>query len=98
MRSITENGNVVREDCMDEARRGRHRQAAERTAEAQLRLQAEVDRRDRERKHAGEAEAEAGAVQAGPRKYPENPLPRQHHEKTDLESELEPRPRDEAPD
>ncbi len=83
---------------MDEARRGRHRQAAERTAEAQLRLQAEVDRRDRERKQAGEAEAEAGAVQAGPRKYPENPLPPQHLEKPGLESELEPRPRYEAPD
>src|SRR5690606_26135553 len=75
-----------------------YRRAAEETAEAQRRLQAEIDRRDRERKQAGEAKAEAGAVQAGPRKYPENPLPPQHLEKPGLESELEPRPRFEAPE
>src|SRR5690606_30591577 len=83
---------------MDEKRKERYRRAAERTAEAQRRLQAEIDRRDRERKQAGAAEAEAGAVQAGPRKYPENPLPPQHLEKPGLESELEPRPRFEAPE
>ena len=37
------------------------------------------------------------AVQAGDRKQPENPLPKQHLEKPGLESELEPQPRYLAP-
>lgn len=38
-----------------------------------------------------------GAVQAGSRRYPENPLPRQHLKKPGLESELKPRPEYRAP-
>ncbi|MBA3258127.1 MAG: SDR family oxidoreductase [Gemmatimonadales bacterium] len=39
-----------------------------------------------------------GAVQAGARRQPELPLPKQHLQKPGLESELEPRPRYLAPD
>ncbi len=38
-----------------------------------------------------------GAVQAGARRYPEPPLPRQHLEKPGKESDLEPRPQYQAP-
>ncbi|HEX6938831.1 MAG TPA: SDR family oxidoreductase [Longimicrobiales bacterium] len=79
---------------MDEVRKEQHRKAAEQTAAEQRRIQAEIDRLDRERERARE---EGGAVQAGARRYPENPLPRQHLEKPGTESELEPRPRFEAP-
>ena len=75
-----------------------YRQAAELTAEAQRRIQAKIDHLDRDRRENGQAKDGKGAVQAGPRKYPENPLPRQHLVKPGLESELEPRPRFEAPD
>ncbi len=40
----------------------------------------------------------AGAVQAGARRYPEPPLPKQHQPKPGLESELEPKPHYEAPE
>jgi NAD(P)-dependent dehydrogenase (short-subunit alcohol dehydrogenase family) len=39
-----------------------------------------------------------GAVQAGERRYPEPPLPKQHLSKPGLESEMEPRPRFLAPE
>ncbi len=39
-----------------------------------------------------------GAVQAGQRKYPEPPLPKQHLAKPGLESDLEPRPKFLAPE
>ena len=80
---------------MDENRMERHRRAAEKTAEEQRRIQEAVDRLDRERGEEGE---ERGAVQAGARKYPENPLPRQHLAKPGIEAALEPRPRFEAPE
>ena len=52
-------------------------------------------RRDRARQSKPKDE---GAVQAGPRRQPEPPLPKQHLEKPGYESELEPRPRYQAPD
>ncbi len=39
-----------------------------------------------------------GAVQAGARRYPENPLPEQHLQKPGLETELNPRPMYRAPE
>ncbi len=39
-----------------------------------------------------------GAVQAGARRHPEPPLPRQHQQKPGLESELDPRPQYRAPE
>ena len=75
----------------------RYRKAAERTAEAQRRIQEAMDRRDRERRENGQGGGD-GAVQAGARIYPENPLPKQHLPKPGIEAELEPRPRFEAPE
>ncbi len=73
-----------------------YRAAAERTAEAQRRIQREVDRRDRERKESQGGE-EAEAVQAGARPQPTTPFPRQHLEKPGIEAELDPRPHFQAP-
>ncbi len=81
---------------MDDDRMERHRRTAEETAREQRRIQEAIDRRDRERPTL--RPKAYGAVQVGPRRYPENPLPRQHLRKPGNESELEPRPRFEAPD
>ena len=59
-------------------------------------LQREAESR-RERADQSKSKKE-GAVQAGERRYPEPPLPRQHLEKPGLESELEPRPLYQAPE
>jgi len=66
----------------------------EATAEAHRKLQRQAEAR---RKDKPESKNE-GAVQAGPRRYPETPLPKQHLAKPGLESELEPRPSYEAPE
>ncbi|MBA4158211.1 MAG: SDR family oxidoreductase [Gemmatimonadetes bacterium] len=77
----------------------RFREAAERAAEEQRRIQERVDQRDRERKQQNEDEEEkSGAVQAGPREYPETPLPEQHLEKPGREADLDPPPQFRAPD
>ena len=57
-------------------------------------LQAEVRRADARQP----ANDDSGAMQAGPRKEPQNPLPKQHQRKPGLESELDPAPRFLAPD
>ena len=44
------------------------------------------------------ASGKNGAVQAGARRYPEGPLPKQHLQKPGLESKLEPRPMYRAPE
>jgi NAD(P)-dependent dehydrogenase (short-subunit alcohol dehydrogenase family) len=62
-------------------------------AESDRRLQAKAEAQ-RSRKPQSKKE---GAVQAGPRRYPENPLPKQHLEKPGVESELNPRPEYKAP-
>lgn len=81
---------------MNQDRLAQYREAAERAAEEQRRIQKEVDRRDREREASGE-EGEERAVQAGARPQPETPLPKQHLEKPGREAELEPRPNYLAP-
>jgi NAD(P)-dependent dehydrogenase (short-subunit alcohol dehydrogenase family) len=68
--------------------------AGQATAEAHRKLQREAEAR---RKDKPESKKE-GAVQAGPRQYPETPLPKQHLSKPGLESELEPRPDYQAPE
>lgn len=74
-----------------------YREAAERTAEEQRRIQDRVERKERERKQAKRGKNN-GAVQAGPRPEPELPFPAQHLEKPGSEAVLEPSPRFEAPD
>ena len=70
--------------------------AAKKTAAAGRKLQQEAEHR---RRRAGQDKSEKEKpVQAGPRRYPEPPLPPQHLEKPGLEAELEPRPRYEAPE
>jgi NAD(P)-dependent dehydrogenase (short-subunit alcohol dehydrogenase family) len=63
------------------------------TAESHRKIQRQAEAR---RKSKGQSKPE-GAVQAGARRYPEPPLPKQHQEKPGLESELEPRPQYLAP-
>ena len=58
-------------------------------AESDRKLQRQAEQR---RRRAGGNGKHAGAVQAGERKYPEPPQPRQRQEKPGRESELEPRP------
>ena len=66
------------------------------TAEAHRKLQGEAEQRRRRAEHNGKKKE--GAVQAGPRRYPEPPLPKQKLEKPGRESDLEPRPRYTAPE
>ena len=70
--------------------------AGERKARSDRRLQREAEQsRTRAR---SKQEGKQEAVQAGQRKYPEPPLPRQQLRKPGLESELEPRPLYQAPE
>ena len=62
-------------------------------AESDRSLQAKAEAQ-RNRKPQSKKE---GAVQAGSRRYPENPLPKQHLEKPGVESELNPRPEYKGP-
>jgi NAD(P)-dependent dehydrogenase (short-subunit alcohol dehydrogenase family) len=63
------------------------------TAESHRKLQRQAEAR---RKGKSESKPKR-PVQAGPRHYPEPPLPRQHLQKPGLEAELEPRPLYKAP-
>jgi NAD(P)-dependent dehydrogenase (short-subunit alcohol dehydrogenase family) len=65
-------------------------------AQSDRKLQREAEQR-RRRAEGSEGKQE-GAVQAGERKYPEPPQPKQHLEKPGLESDLKPRPEYMAPD
>jgi len=72
-----------------------YRAAAARAVEVQRGIQERIRRRDEEEQ--GNDRDERGAVQAGMREYPANPLPAQHLDKPGLESRLEPKPQFEAP-
>lgn len=75
-----------------------YRAAAEATVAAQRAIQERITRLDRERQERGQPRGDGrGAVQAGTREYPTNPLPRQQLQKPGLESRLDPRPNYEAP-
>jgi NAD(P)-dependent dehydrogenase (short-subunit alcohol dehydrogenase family) len=64
------------------------------TAESHRKIQRQAEAR---RKSKGQSSKSEQAVQAGARRYPEPPLPRQHLQKPGLESELKPRPQYLAP-
>jgi NAD(P)-dependent dehydrogenase (short-subunit alcohol dehydrogenase family) len=69
-----------------------HGAAGKKAAATDRKLQQDAERRRPQAKS-----EKKGAVQAGQRRYPEPPLPKQHIEKPGLESELEPRPQYQAP-
>jgi len=69
--------------------------AGQATAESHRKLQHHAEARRKEK--SGNSKPE-GAVQAGQRRYPEPPLPKQHLEKPGRESELKPRPLYQAPE
>jgi NAD(P)-dependent dehydrogenase (short-subunit alcohol dehydrogenase family) len=56
--------------------------------EKQRNVQAEVDRADKRRR----SEKRVSLPQTGVRRYPVNPMPRQHQRKPGIESQIEPRP------
>jgi NAD(P)-dependent dehydrogenase (short-subunit alcohol dehydrogenase family) len=60
--------------------------------EKQRRIQRKVDADDRTK-----SKKQGGAMQAGARKYPEPPFPKQHHAKPGKEHEIEPAPLYDAP-
>ena len=67
-----------------------------RTGEEYREIQRGIDAKDEKKAAKGSAEKKK-AVQAGDRKQPENPLPKQHLEKPGLEADLELKPRYLAP-
>jgi NAD(P)-dependent dehydrogenase (short-subunit alcohol dehydrogenase family) len=74
------------------AREDSYGQSAEKTAEAQRKIQQETDERETKQSSHGQTASE-GAIQAGSIKQPEPPFPAKHLTKPGLESELDPRPR-----
>lgn len=83
---------------MTDERMQQFREAAEHTAAEQRRIQDQMDQRDRERKQQNTGKKEkSGAVQAGAREQPTNPLPEQHLEKPGREADLDPPPQYKAP-
>ena len=75
----------------------RFEQDARRVAEDERTIQREIDGESRSFKDSGGENKKDGAMQAGARKYPEPPMPRQHLEKPGQESDLELRPYYDAP-
>jgi len=65
-----------------------------RSLDKQRKVQKEVEQADRKKTKPKESKA----VQTGSRKYPAPPLPKQHHPKPGLESEIRPRPMFRNPD
>lgn len=72
--------------------------AGEATAESHRKLQREAETRRKDKSESKSESRKKGAVQAGPRRYPETPLPKQHLRKPGMESELKPRPQFKAPE
>jgi NAD(P)-dependent dehydrogenase (short-subunit alcohol dehydrogenase family) len=70
-------------------------QAAEAEAGKQRKIQRGVDAKDAANRN--EPKKKSGAMQAGARKYPEPPFPKQHHPKPGRESALDPAPLYDAP-
>jgi NAD(P)-dependent dehydrogenase (short-subunit alcohol dehydrogenase family) len=69
-----------------------HSKRAERTASQQRRIQRRVERTEQHRKKPKEK-----PMQAGARKYPEPPMPKQHQAKPGIEAKLDPQPLYDAP-
>jgi NAD(P)-dependent dehydrogenase (short-subunit alcohol dehydrogenase family) len=76
------------------ARQSGDAEAGRSKAESDRKLQAQAESRRKNKP----AKNRDGAVQAGARRYPDTPLPKQHLRKPGLESELEPRPMYRAPE
>jgi len=76
------------------ARMAAFAEAAESTAKAEREIQQAIDRKEKSRSTAAK---EHGAMQAGARRYPEPPLPRQHQKKPGSESDLNLAPMYDAP-
>jgi NAD(P)-dependent dehydrogenase (short-subunit alcohol dehydrogenase family) len=72
----------------------RFAKSAEEAAEAERRIQNEIDRKKRSRPKQKEQQ---GAMQAGARRYPEPPMPGQHIAKPGAESAIQPAPMFDAP-
>lgn len=70
------------------------RDSAEAEVKKQRSIQKEVDARDKAKKNGNE---KTGAVQAGARRYPEPPFPKQHHPKPGKEADIDPQPLYDAP-
>lgn len=71
---------------------------AERVAQSQQDIQDDIDNKEKRRERSsGKSGAGNGAMQAGARRYPEPPMPRQHLEKPGRESELDLAPMYDAP-
>jgi NAD(P)-dependent dehydrogenase (short-subunit alcohol dehydrogenase family) len=73
-----------------------HRKNGKAKAESDRKLQRQAEAR--RSKSSGSESKKNGAVQAGARRYPEPPLPKQHLEKPGREKDLNPRPQYEAPE
>ena len=82
--------------AVTDAPRTRGRAARKDPSEQYRGIQREIDRADKQQEKKGEKKQ--GAAQAGVRKEPEPPLPRQHLKKPGIEAELELRPNYLAPD
>jgi NAD(P)-dependent dehydrogenase (short-subunit alcohol dehydrogenase family) len=73
------------------ASRAANAREAKRTSHEQRTIQRQIDKTDKRSK------PKRGAMQAGARRYPEPPLPRQHQPKPGRESDLSPQPMFDAP-
>jgi len=81
---------------MDSTDAGDFWSAAQRAAEQERRIQREIDAKE-PRSFKPSAEADKRPMQAGARKYPAPPFPKQHLEKPGLEADLELKPLWDAP-
>jgi NAD(P)-dependent dehydrogenase (short-subunit alcohol dehydrogenase family) len=75
----------------------RKKTSASKTAQRQRGIQKQVMKKN-EAADDGSDEKKKKPVQAGTRRQPENPLPKQHQRKPGIEAELDPAPRFQAPD
>ena len=75
-------------------RRGGFAQGAEKVAKAGRAIQRKIDSREQQRSRHS---SKLGAMQAGARRYPEPPLPKQHLKKPGIEGTLELQPMYDAP-
>jgi hypothetical protein len=89
--------NKSRKDCIVStavnAKRNHFAEGAQAAAAVEREIQQEIDRE--EKVHPGEQEK--GAMQAGARRYPEPPFPKQHQVKPGTESDLDVEPMYDAP-
>ena len=78
-----------------QAKKDRFADAAEHTAAAERQIQQEIGRKEKARPE--RKKADQPAMQAGARRYPEPPFPKQHLGKPGTESQIDPAPMYDAP-